>query len=164
MEQTMNVKNLMLIGMPGCGKSTIGTALSRQLNRPLVDLDEEIVKTDGRPIPEIFASDGEEFFRQLEHQVLCAWTSKSGLVISAGGGIVTRPENLEPLHRNSTVIFLLRDLDKLPTDGRPVSQANKLSDLFERRYPLYVQAADITVDNNGTIDETVRQILDKLEA
>ena len=156
-------RNIMLIGMPGCGKTTIGNALSQKTGRPLVDLDEQIVLTDGRPIPEIFASEGEEFFRQLEHKVLCRWAQKSGYVISCGGGIVTRPENMAPLQWNSTVVFLLRDLDRLPIDGRPVSQANRLSDLFERRYPLYCEAADITVDNNSDVSETVSRILEKLE-
>ncbi len=152
-------RNLLLIGMPGCGKTTIGNALAERLERPLVDLDEEIVKTEGRSIPDIFAAEGEEYFRQVEHQVLCRWAGESGYVISAGGGIVTRPENLEPLHWNSFVIFLQRELDRLPTDGRPVSQANPLEELFRRRYPLYVQSADLTVDNNGTVAETVEQIL-----
>ncbi len=155
-------RNLMLVGMPGCGKTTIGGALARRLSWPLVDLDEEIVRTEGRPIPEIFALEGEEYFRQVEHQVLCRWASRSGYVISCGGGIVTRPENMEPLRRNSDVVFLQRDLDRLPVDGRPVSQANPLEDLFRRRYPLYMESADITVDNNGTVDETVGQILDRL--
>ncbi len=156
-------KNIMLIGMPGCGKTTIGTALAERTGRPLVDLDEEIVKTEGRPIPEIFASEGEEYFRQVEHRVLCRWAGESGYIISAGGGIVTRPENMEPLCRNSVVVFLERDLDLLPTDGRPVSQSNRLTDLYSRRFPLYMQASNMRADNNGTVEETVDQILAQLE-
>ncbi len=151
--------NLALIGMPGCGKSTIGHLLAEQTGRPFVDLDAEIVKAAGRPIPEIFAAEGEGAFRKLETQVLREFSKRSGLVIATGGGIVTTPENRDLLKQNSRVIFLKRDLDRLPTDGRPVSQSNRLEDLLAQRRPFYETWSDLQADNNGDPAETLRQIL-----
>lgn len=151
--------NLALIGMPGCGKTTIGHLLAEQTGRPFVDLDAEIVKAAGRPIPEIFAAEGEGAFRKLETQVLREFSKRSGLVIATGGGIVTTPKNRDLLKQNSRVIFLKRDLDRLPTDGRPVSQSNRLEDLLAQRLPFYETWSDLQADNNGDPAETLRQIL-----
>jgi len=158
-----DTQNLLLVGMPGCGKSTVGQALADRLGRTLVDTDTLIEEMAGCTIPEIFARDGEEAFRRLEHGALCRAGKQSGLVIATGGGIVTRPENRDPMRQNSTVIFLRRELSQLPTEGRPVSQANDLSDLYRRRLPLYEAAADWTVDNNGPLEETVADIIRRLE-
>lgn len=154
-------KNLILVGMPGCGKTTIGTKLAEALGRPLVDTDEEIVKKIGCTIPEYFASHGEEEFRKREHEVLREVAGRSGQVIATGGGIVTRPENTDPLRENSVVIFMRRDIEKLPTKGRPLSQRNNLYDMYNKRKPLYEAVAEITVDND-IIDKTVSDILEKL--
>lgn len=151
--------NILLIGMPGCGKTTIGKALAQKLGRPLADVDEKIVEEAGCSIPEIFAKEGEEGFRQREHKALAEIAKESGLIISAGGGIVTRPENRDPMEENSVVVWLRRDIHKLPTDGRPVSQSVPLDELYRRRAPLYEAAAQVTVDNNGTVDETVDEII-----
>lgn len=151
--------NIMLIGMPGCGKTTIGKALAQKLGRPLADVDEKIVEEAGCSIPEIFAKEGEEGFRVREHKALAEIAKESGLIISAGGGIVTRPENRDPMEENSVVVWLRRDIHKLPTDGRPVSQSVPLDELYRRRAPLYEAAAQVTVDNNGTVDETVDEII-----
>ena len=153
-----SMQNLILIGMPGCGKSTIGTLLAERLGRTLVDADAEIVRRIG-DIPAYFASHGEEAFRQVESQVLADLGKQSGLVIATGGGCVTRPENYPSLHQNGTIFWIRRDLDKLPTDGRPVSQRDGVQALYEKRLPLYQQFADIAVDNNGAIEETVEAIL-----
>ena len=155
-------KNVLLIGMPGCGKSTVGAALAERLGRPLADLDALIVERAGRSIPESFAAEGEEGFRRLEHEILCETAKKSGLVIAAGGGVVTRPENIDPMRQNSKIVWLRRDLKKLPTEGRPLSQANPLEELYRRREPLYRAAADLCADNNGTVEETVRQITEAM--
>ncbi|MCF2661323.1 shikimate kinase [Pseudoflavonifractor phocaeensis] len=157
-EMERNTRNLMLIGMPGCGKTTVGQALAQRLGRKLVDTDVLIEEEAGRTIPEIFAQDGEEAFRRLEHEILCRVSRESGLVIATGGGVVTRPENLDPLRQNSTVIFLRRPLDQLPVDGRPVSQANNLETLYQRRLPLYQQASDWAVDNI-VLDDTITEIM-----
>lgn len=151
--------NILLIGMPGCGKTTIGQALARKLGRPLADVDEKIVEEAGCSIPEIFAKEGEEGFRVREHRALAEIAKQSGLIISAGGGIVTRPENRDSMEENSVVVWLRRDLHKLPTDGRPVSQSVPLDELYRRRAPLYEAAAQVTVDNNGTVEETVNEII-----
>lgn len=154
--------NILLIGMPGCGKTTIGQALAQKLGRPLADVDEKIVAEAGCSIPEIFAKEGEEGFRVREHRALAEIAKQSGLIISAGGGIVTRPENRDPMEENSVVVWLRRDLHKLPTDGRPVSQSVPLEELYRRRAPLYEAAAQVTVDNNGTVEQTVDEIIKRV--
>ena len=161
-EMERNTRNVMLIGMPGSGKSTVGAALAESLGRRLVDVDERIVEMAGCSIPEIFAKDGEEGFRQIEHQALCEVSKESGLVIATGGGVVTRPENLDPMRQNSLIVWLLRDTALLPKDGRPLSQANSLTEMFKVREPLYRAAADCIADNNGSLEDTVRQILEAM--
>ena len=127
MEITADLKkqtcNLLLIGMPGCGKTTVGEILAKRLNRVLEDLDRDIEGTAGCSIPDLFAREGEEGFRIREHQALCQVSKESGKVIACGGGIVTRKENWDPMRQNSTVIYLRRPLSLLPTSGRPLSQA-----------------------------------------
>ena len=154
--------NLLLIGMPGCGKTTIGRELARRLNRPLEDVDHRIAATAGLPIPEIFAREGEEGFRIREHQALCAVSKESGRVIACGGGIVTRKENWDPMRQNSTVIYLRRDLSLLPTSGRPMSQANPVETLYRQRALLYEQLADLTVENHSTPAEAANEIIRRL--
>lgn len=155
--------NLVLIGMPGCGKSTIGRLLAKRTGRAFTDLDEEIEKKAGVPIPVIFTSKGEMYFRQLETAVLAEISKESGRVIATGGGIVTRPENRNLLRQNSRVIFLERELDRLPIDGRPVSQSRRLEDLLAQRLPAYESWNDLKIDNNGDPEETIRQILSAIE-
>lgn len=157
----LETKNLILVGMPGCGKTTVGKILARQLNRAFVDTDALVVERAGRPIPEIFTREGEEAFRRLEHQALCEVSRQSGLVIATGGGILTRPENLDPLRQNSTVIYLERDLDQLPTAGRPLSQGKDLRELFEQRHTGYQQAADLRVKNT-TPAEAAEEIMRRI--
>ena len=160
-EMERDSKNILLVGMPGCGKSTVGRKLAEKLGRPLVDTDEEIVKKIGCTIPEYFAAHGEEEFRKREHEVLCEVAGRSGQIIATGGGIVTRPENVDPLRMNSVVVFLRRDIDKLPTKGRPLSQKNSLYDMYAVRKPLYEAVAEVTVDN-VILNKTVEEIMEKL--
>ena len=155
-------RNLLLIGMPGCGKTTVGRELARRLQRPLEDLDQRIVESSGHSIPELFAREGEEGFRAWEHRVLCETAKESGRVIACGGGIVTRRENWDPMRQNSTVLYLRRDLDLLPTSGRPISQANPVETLYRQRAPLYERLADLTVDNRRTPEETAQEIIRRL--
>lgn len=153
--------NLTLIGMPGCGKTTVGRLLAARLGRELADTDALVEEEAGCTIPELFAREGEEAFRRLEHRALRRVGKRSGLVIATGGGVVTRPENLDPLRENSTVIFLRRALDQLPTQGRPISQAGDLERLYRLRLPLYRAAADLEVDNLGpedAADEIIRRL------
>lgn len=161
-EMERNTRNVMLIGMPGSGKSTVGAALAEKLGRKLVDVDERIVEMAGCSIPEIFAKEGEEGFRKIEHQALCEVSKESGLVIATGGGVVTRRENLDPMRQNSLIVWLLRDISLLPKDGRPLSQANSLTEMFKVREPMYRAAADCIADNNGSLEDTVKQILEAM--
>ena len=157
------MQNLVLIGMPGCGKSTIGAALAEKLNRPLVDADERIVSLAGKSIPEIFAQDGEAVFRAWETKALEETGKQSGLILATGGGCVTREENYSLLHQNGVIVYLKRDISLLPKDGRPLSQKNSLDAMYQTRRPLYEAYADFTVDNNGTPEDTVKAILACLE-
>ena len=157
------MKNVVLIGMPGCGKSTIGNLLARKLGRKFVDADEEIIQLAGKSIPEIFAQDGEDAFRQWESDALAHLGKQSGLVIATGGGCVTRQRNYPALHQNGSIVWLERDLSLLPTDGRPLSQSNRLEEMYAVRKPMYEAFADVRVANTGSPEDTVTEILSKLE-
>lgn len=159
---TAQVRNVVLIGMPGCGKSAIGRALARRLGKTFVDLDHEIVDRAGRPIPEIFAREGEEAFRALESGLVREAGARTGCVLSTGGGVVTRKENYAPLHQNGVIVHIRRDLSLLPTEGRPVSQSTDLRELWRRREPLYHAFAGLTVDNDRTIEDAAEEIVKEL--
>ena len=150
--------NIVLIGMPGCGKTTVGRALAGKLGRTFVDLDEEIVRRAGMSIPEIFAREGEAGFRERESALVREFGERTGLVVSTGGGVVTRRENYIPLKQNGLLLHLRRDPAALPTDGRPLSQATAPEELWRRRAPLYAAFADGEIDNNGTLARTLEQI------
>ena len=156
------MQNIVLIGMPGCGKSTIGTLLAEKLGKRFVDADAYLVEKAGRSIPDIFAADGEPGFRALETKVLAELGKQSGLVIATGGGCVTQARNYPLLHQNGTIFCLNRDLDKLPTDGRPLSQSTKLTEMYRVRKPLYEAFADFQMDNNGNAEATVKRIMEEL--
>lgn len=160
---SVQMQNIVLIGMPGCGKSTIGALLAKKLGRTLVDADAEIEQLAGKTIPEIFAQDGEDAFRNWETQVLAELGKRSGLVIATGGGCVTRQRNYPLLHQNGSIVWLQRDIQVLPTDGRPLSQANDLGVMYTKRKPLYEAFADFSADNNSTPEATVSAILAHLE-
>ena len=157
------MENVILIGMPGCGKSTIGKLLAERLDKEFVDADAALVDTFENTIPKIFATEGEVGFREKETQILRDLGKKSGLVIATGGGCVTQSRNYRLLHQNGTIFWLQRDLSILPTDGRPLSQANKLEDMYRIRKPLYEAFADHIISNDGCTDETLAQILAALE-
>ena len=162
-ELSHQMKNIVLIGMPGCGKSTIGTLLAEKLGRTLADADEKIISLAGKSIPDIFAQDGEPTFRDWETKALTELGKQSGLVIATGGGCVTKKRNYPLLHQNGYLVWLERDCRVLPTDGRPLSQANDLGKMYAARKPLYEAFADIRVENAGTPEETAQKILDALE-
>ena len=150
--------SIVLIGMPGCGKTTVGRALAGKLGRTFVDLDEEIVRRAGTSIPEIFAREGEAGFRERESALVREFGERTGLVVSTGGGVVTRRENYIPLKQNGLLLHLRRDPAALPTDGRPLSQVTAPEELWRRRAPLYAAFADGEIDNNGTLAGTLEQI------
>ena len=151
------MENIILIGMPGCGKSTIGHLLAEKTGKTFVDTDAEIEKLEQKTIPRIFAEDGEKVFRDYETKVLEIFGKKSGLVIATGGGCVTESRNYPLLHQNGSIFWLQRDLEQLPTEGRPLSV--DLAAMYRTRTPLYAQFADHIIDNNGTPLDTFHQII-----
>lgn len=151
-------QNVVLIGMPGCGKSTIGQELAKLTGRLIVDIDNAVEKRDGRSIPEIFAQDGEETFRKLEREEAVRAGKQPGKIVVTGGGIVKDERNYYALHRNGRIYQLERALNLLPTDGRPLSQSTGISKLYQERAPLYARFRDAAIDNNGTVTKTAAAI------
>ncbi len=150
------ISNLSLIGMPGCGKSTLAAALARRLEKTYVDLDEVIEKTAGIPITEIFARQGEDAFRRIEQQAVERVSKESGQVIACGGGVVKTPGNVRMLHQNGPVLWVRRPVEFLATTGRPLSTGrDALMRMQKERSPLYDAASDASIDNTSTLQETV---------
>ncbi len=154
--------NIVLIGMAGCGKSTIGKLLAELLRKDLIDTDEMIVNTENKPIPEIFAEKGEDYFRWCENVAVNIAGKEKSQIIATGGGVITRPENYNSLKQNGIIVFINRDADLLPTNGRPLSQMHGVKALYEKRMPLYRQFADIEVDGNGTVEEVANRIVKEI--
>ena len=156
--------NVVLIGMPGCGKSTVGRALAKALGRDFVDLDAEIVRSAGCSIPEIFTAEGEEGFRARETQQTQNFGKEKGLLISCGGGIVKKPENIRALRQNGVILWLDRPVEALTVGhGRPLStSAEAVRQMEAQRRPLYAAAADAVVPNHTTIEAAVTAALEAL--
>lgn len=150
--------NLILVGMPGSGKTTVGSLLAVSLGRPFYDADGEIEKKLGCSIPAFFAQRGEAAFRAVETEVLAELGKRSGCVIATGGGCVTRGENYDLLHQNGEIIWLRRSLTELPVEGRPVSQSRSLPELYREREPAYRRFADFCVENEATPEAAVEII------
>ncbi len=157
------MENIILIGMPGCGKTTVGKLLAQKSSKTFVDADTCIIEKAGKPIPEIFTQSGEAGFRTLETEVLAELGRKSGLVIATGGGCVTQIRNYPLLHQNGTILWLQRDIAQLPVDGRPLSQTTDLAQMYAIRKPMYEHFADYAIRNNGDPDTTAAEILEILE-
>ncbi|MDO4538734.1 MAG: shikimate kinase [Coriobacteriales bacterium] len=143
-------RNVVFIGMPGCGKSAAGRKLARLTRRPFVDLDDSFAIDHGITPAACITERGEAAFRELETQTAADYCARSGLVIACGGGIVTQPRNFDILHQNSTVVMLDRNLEELSSDGRPLSQAKGIEALAAERMPLYRSWADIVLPCTGS--------------
>ena len=158
--------NVALIGMPSCGKTTIGRALADRLGKRFVDLDEEIIRAAGRSIPDLFAAEGEDGFRAREAEQTARFAREGRQVLSCGGGVVKRPENLRALRQNGVVLFIDRPLDALTVGGgRPLStSAEALKTMEAQRRPLYLAAADAVIPNETTVADTVAAALEALDA
>ena len=154
--------NVVLIGMPGAGKTSCGRELARLLHRPFVDLDDAIALESEREPSRIITEEGEEAFRRLETEAARRYGGRSGLVVACGGGIVTRAENYDLLHQNGTVVLIDRPLDQLSSDGRPLSQAQGIERLAAQRRPLYESWADVTVRCTGSASGDAAAVRDLL--
>ena len=156
------MENIVLVGMPGSGKSTVAARLAEKLDRIALDSDAEIEEKNGATCAQLIEKHGEAEFRKLESGAIAELGKRSGAVIATGGGCVTRRENYPLLHQNGTIFRLTRDLAKLPTEGRPISQTTDLAQLCARREPLYRRFADVTVSNDGALEATVQTIKEAL--
>ncbi len=156
-------KNLILIGMPGAGKTTIGKKLAARMERKFIDADDAVRERAGMSIPEIFEKEGEAGFRKRETEVLSALGKESGLVIATGGGAVVREENYAHLHQNGVFVYLRRALENLPKKGRPLSLSGNLPKMYAERAPLYARFADAEVENEGTLSEVIERVVKAYE-
>ncbi len=147
-EVESEILNRILIGMPGAGKTYLGRKMAEHLGRDFVDMDEEMVKSQGMPIAEIFREKGENYFREQETILLREVCKRKGLVIATGGGVVKRPENFDIIRQNGTVIWVKRDLDKLETSGRPGLELVPVEILYDERKDAYKNWSDYFIDNN----------------
>lgn len=159
-------RHIQLIGMPGCGKTTVAHALGQATGRPVLDLDELIRQSAGMSIPEIFRREGEDGFRRRETAALeqavdrrFGGETPQGGIIACGGGTVLRPENRVLLRRNGYTLRLTRELSRLETAGRPLSETTGLDQMAQEREPFYAACADATAHNDGRVAETVRELL-----
>ena len=163
-ELQKELQNVVLIGMPGCGKSTVGAALAQKLGKTFVDADAEIERRTGKAIPDIFAQEGEEAFRRYEADVIADLTRQNRQVIACGGGVVKTPQNLHALRQNGPVLWVQRPIEKLATSGRPLSKGGEaLRRMEHERLPLYRAAATGTVCNDGALTDTVTTALHLLK-
>lgn len=157
------MNNIILIGMPGSGKSTIGKILAQKTNRAFIDSDEMIVKSAGKSIERIFSEDGEDVFRQWETTILRDLGKESGLVISTGGGCVTKSHNYNLLHQNGTIFWIQRNIHALAVDGRPLSAGGKLEEMYQVRLPMYQDFSDYVIANGTTPQEAANNIISTFE-
>lgn len=159
-----DMKSIVLIGMPGSGKTSIGTFLAEKTGREFLDTDEEAKKIAGSSPAEIIKAQGEKSFRKIENEVVKSICKLSGKIIATGGGVVTNDDNFDAIRQNSTVFFINRDISVLPTDNRPLSQKNSLDDMFKIRLPLYRKFCDFEIDGNGSIEEVAQRILERIDS
>ena len=159
----MGKTNIVLMGMPGSGKSTVGFALAKKLNMPFIDTDEVIIEREGMHTSKIIEQKGEPYFRDRETEVVNEVSKLQGYIIATGGGVVTRDENMRALKQNGLIIFLDRNIKNLSKDGRPLSQGeDALQKLYKERIDLYTKYADETADSNVPVEEVADNIISDL--
>lgn len=157
------IENIVLIGMPGCGKTTLGKLAAQSLGKAFVDMDEQIIKSAGMDIPSIFESRGEAAFRDLETQTALELGKEKSQVIATGGGAVLRPENMKALGQNGRIVFIKRPLEQLALEGRPLSKdLNVLKSMYEIRFPLYNKYSCLTFETCGDIETSAAKLLSLL--
>lgn len=164
--------NIFLIGFMGSGKSTIGRFLQKELNMELVEMDARIVEEQGMSINDIFAEKGEDYFRDLESRLVLDLNNEGNTIVSCGGGVVIRPENVENMKKNGKIVFLSATPDTIyervkNSTERPILNGHMnveyIAGLMEKRRALYENAADIRIETDGkTRDEICKEIIDKL--
>ena len=161
------MKNIVLIGMPACGKSTIGYWLSKKINYPFVDVDRYLEEKENKIISDIFSNEGEEYFRELETKYLKELSEKEGIIISTGGGAVKNKENIDILKENGIIVFLNRTIDDISRENhrnRPLLQnPDNIRKLYDERIKLYRQYADIIIKNDDSMDVIVERIITSLK-
>ncbi|WP_315288354.1 shikimate kinase [Leptotrichia massiliensis] len=160
------MKNIVLIGMPACGKSTIGYWLSKKIGYPLLDTDKYLEEKENRIISDIFSNEGEEYFRNLETKYLKELSEKEGFIISTGGGAVKKKENIDILKKNGIIIFLNREINDISKENhkhRPLLQdINNIQKLYDERIDLYKKYSDIIIKNNDDMSIIVDRIITAL--
>ncbi|BBM38169.1 shikimate kinase [Leptotrichia hofstadii] len=161
------MKNIVLIGMPACGKSTIGYWLSKKINFPVIDADKYLEEKENRVISDIFSNEGEKYFRELETKYLKELSEKEGIIISTGGGAVKNKENIDILKENGIIVFINRTIDDISRENhrnRPLLQnPDNIRKLYDERIKLYRRYADIIIKNDDSIDVIVDRIITSLK-
>ncbi len=157
-------RNILLIGMPGCGKTTVGRILADKCGKKFIDIDEMIIKKTNMSIPEIFKEKGEGYFREVESSCLQEVGKEKGMIISTGGGIIKDFRNIYFMKQNSVVVYLTRSIDKLSTAGRPLSSSqDAIVGLYNERLPLYKNASDLEISNESTTELCADSIINELK-
>ena len=163
-ELELEMKNIVLVGMPGCGKSTVGRKIAEKLGRTFKDADDEVLAFSGKTPAEIITNEGETAFRKVETEVLKELCKQSATVVSTGGGCVTVDENFDVIRQNSVVVWVKRPIDKLATNGRPLSKSpEELERMYGIRAPKYEKISDIIVENIGDLEKVVSDVLNSVE-
>ncbi len=159
-----DIENIVLIGMPGCGKSTLGRLLAERTGKKFADMDVIIEETAGISIPEIFEQYGEQHFRDLETEIAGKLGKEKGQIIATGGGVILRPENMKALLQNGRAVFIQRPLKELATAGRPLSKDfETLKNMYEIRFPLYNKYSSCIIDVQDSIKDTMDQLVKALD-
>lgn len=161
-------KNIVLIGLSGCGKTSLAPLLSRALEMPVVEMDEEIVREAGQSIREIFAEQGEPAFREMETACARRCAGMEGVIISTGGGVVLREENMQALSATGLVVFIdrpPRDIVGEDLSDRPLvaKDQQKIYRLYDERIELYRRYGEITVENRGKLADVAAQLIGRIE-